>query len=169
MAKTKSNGAAAAPAEMPREALVIPRNACHLDEAKRNTWEVELPIGATPEGLLARDSLGTIARDMVLKDLVYAQPRDGAWMAVYRVIGLDPGLVQLALLQKFDLPQRAEGDHLPDPPGFAIRTDDVRGWYVERLADGVILGSQSENPQLSSREMVRRFLFDHATLRAGQS
>lgn len=158
--KAKDNGA-----DKQRAPLVVPRNACHLGEAKRNAWEIDLPAGAKPEELLDRSALGPVARELSLKDLIYAQPSDGSWVAIYRVVDAGLNHAQLALLQKFDLPARVEDDQ-GDPPGFRIQRDDVLGWHAIRLADGVMMGNQRDNPDLRSREMTRRYVQDHPSLRA---
>ncbi len=158
--KSKANGG-----EKERQTLVIPLNCCHLAEARRNTWEITLPDDARPEDLLDHSALGPIARQLTLRDMIYAQPRDGSWLAIYRVIQCDSTRAQLALLQRFELPPSVDTDDA-DPPGHKITRDDVLGWHIVRLADGVLMGSQIDNPDLRNREMCRRFVKDHATVRA---
>ena len=164
-AKLKPNGDAADKAERKvSPSLIIPRSACELAEAARNTWEIAMPIGSTPEDLVNPNALGPIARDLRHKDLIYAQPSDAAWLAIYRVLAVDVSRVQLALLQQFKLPARvAHGEE--DPPGYKIDRDDVLGWHVIRLADNVMMDCGRDNRELRSWEACRRFIFDHPTHR----
>jgi hypothetical protein len=159
------NGAAAKQAEQAaRPPLVVKADACQLGEYARSTWEVTLPPGSVPEDLLARDALGVIAQQCRIKDLIYAQPSDGAWLAVYRVMAVDVASLQLALLVKYELPARAHHGQ-QDPEGFEISCDDVHGWFIRRKADGVLLGEQRTNPDLRNPEACRRYIFDHPTVR----
>lgn len=164
--KTSDNEAAeqAAPAPKPKAPLVVKADACKLAPYSRNEWEITLPPGTKPEELLARDALGVIAQQCQPKDLIFAQPSDAAWLGVYRVVAVDPTSLQLALLAKYDLPERVH-DGGTDPAGFKIDRDDARGWFILREADGVILGQQSLNPDLRSKEACRRYVYDHPTVR----
>jgi hypothetical protein len=143
--------------------LVIPRNMACLAEAKRNTWEITCPTGTLPEDLLHGDACGPFARDLTPRDLVYAQPADGAWLAIYRVVSQDAVRAQLALLQVHQLPPRIESS-TDAPPGYAIKHNDHHGWHGIRISDGVIMCSQVNTPHIMNREAVRRAIMDHAAV-----
>ena len=163
----KTNGNEELPADKPSESkpkLIVKADAFALAESARNSWEVTLPRGTMPEELLERDALGVIAQRCRIKDLIYAQPSDASWMAIYRVLAIDAGSLHVALLEKYDLPARMHHGQA-DPEGFTIARDDVYGWHIVRKADGVMLDCQKDTPGLRSHEACRRCIFDHPTVR----
>jgi hypothetical protein len=160
-AKAKGNG------QQPPEPFVVPRNAAVLSEIKRNVWEVEVAAGTKVEQLLEPEAWGPLSGDFGPKDLLYVQPKDGAWLAVCRVRNAWPGGVQVLILQTISLPAIADGSERDRiPPGYSIKRDESLGWTITRLKDNVLMANQKNRPELVTREDCVRYLLDHADLRA---
>jgi len=160
----KPNGKKAAE----KEPLSIARGACFLAEQKRNAWEIELPVGTKPEELLRPAAWAAVARDFVPKDLVFAQPTDGAWLQVFRVRDVWMGGAQLVpLLPLVELPPALDHDD-HGVPGYSIARDDATGWTITRESDGVRLACQRDRPDLTTASACRRYVEDHRTVRQHQ-
>ncbi|SPJ18713.1 hypothetical protein SBBP2_890030 [Burkholderiales bacterium] len=149
----------------PPEPLVIPANACKLEEWARARHWVDFPIGTTDEDIARSSFWSLVCRNLKEFDLIDGVTLDRTRMYHCMVNEVGIGYADVCVLWSKKIPPRRPVGESRIPDGYQIRPSnpgEQGGFIVTRLKDGVQLNAGHHHVRF---EDARRFLEDHASVR----